>query len=116
VNEQHQQSPSITEEYEQKALAAFRTWYQQAYPTISQASAHAYLIARDAVGGLTTTQVVLLLQEHSEWTHQHPRETFESDRRGISIGEIARRHFVVHLERAIQKKGWHLVCDQGQET
>jgi hypothetical protein len=98
-----------TQEYEQKALATFKAWYQKSRPTIKEASQQAYVIARETVGGLTTTQVIHLLEEHSEWTHQHPQESFDSDKAGLSIGEIARRHLVKHLEHVIQRRGFQVV-------
>ena len=110
------EQPSLTEEYEQKALAAWKRWYHRAQPTIEDASAQAYVIARDTVGSLTTTQVTLLLQEHSDWTHRPAQETFDSDKNGVSIGEIARRHFVQYLERTIQSKGLQAACAHDEQT
>ena len=106
MTEQSDTRTSITEEYEQKVLAAFKAWYQREQPTIQNASFHAEVIARDTVGGLTTTQVILLLQEHKGWIYEKARD------RGciLTVGELARQHLVAHLEQVIQRKGFQTVC------
>lgn len=104
-NGQKSDAASISEAYERQVLEAFKTWYWQENPTIKEASAQAFIIARDTVNALTATQVICLLQEHSEWTYQEPQEKYDSDKHGVTIGEIARRHFVKHLEKIIQSKG-----------
>lgn len=116
MNEQGNGAPSITEEYERKALAAFKAWYQRTLPTMWEAADEADPIARETAKGLTTTHVILLLQEQGDyWIQQKPQETYDSDKTGVTIGEIARRHLVRHLERVIQQKGFQVVCTQGQE-
>jgi hypothetical protein len=105
---QEEDHPSLTEAYEREVLEAFQIWYwQQTQPTIDEASTQALRIARHTVvRGLTTNQVIVLLQEHSEWIHQPPQETYQSDKDGgMTIGEVARRHLVKHLQQIIQKKG-----------
>lgn len=116
LNNLHQQCPDITAEYEQKVLGAFRAWYRQTQPTIAEASTQARVIARNTVkNGLTTIHIIFLLQEHPDWTHQKPGEWYDSDKTGITISELARRHLVKHLEEAIQRKGFQAVCGQEQE-
>ena len=108
-------SPGITETYEQNVLEAFKIWYwQQAQPTIDEAATQSDIIARNTVRGLTTDQVRALLEEHSEWTHQPPSEHSESDKQGITIGEVARRHLVKHLQQVIQKKGLQVASSEVQ--
>lgn len=110
MNGQYEQKPSITEEYEQKALAAWRSWYQRAHPTLSEASGQAAHVARETVGSLTTAQVLHLLQEHPGWIHLKPRERYDSDKLGFAtIGEITRRHVVKYLEQVIQNKGFQAI-------
>ena len=96
--------PSITKDYEQRVLHTFAGWYQKENPSLDAAASEAYSIARDTVKGLTATQVVTLLQERPEWTRQKPEQRYDSDTKGITIGEIARRHFVKYLEHVIQHK------------
>jgi len=99
--------PNITEQYEQDVLRAFRVWYRQNQPTINEASTQVGIIAQQAVSSLTMIQVILLLREHPEWTHQ-PQPS-DADEKGITISGVARRHLVKHLEETIQKKGFQAI-------
>lgn len=104
---QHQQTSqpgSITHAYEQQALDTFRQWYRESRPTIRDAALHASVLACKTVGSLTPTQVILLLQEHPDWTHRLPPE-IAYNQTCLTIGEAARLHLVQHLEQVIQRRG-----------
>ncbi len=109
-NQHISQITSLTEDYEQRALDAFRQWYRQTRPTIRDAASHAYLIARETVSSLTPTQVILLLQEHPDWTHQKPPAIL-SNEVCFTAGEAVRRHLVPHLEEVIQHRGLQETID-----
>lgn len=103
MSEQHQHT-SLTQEYEQRTLDAFRQWYRQTRPIIRDADLHASVLVCKTVGSLTPTQVILLLQEHPDWTHRLPPE-IAYNQTCLTIGEAARLHLVQHLEQVIQRRG-----------
>ena len=118
MSEPSDKRPSITEEYEQRALTAWCSWYCLTQPTIGEASGQVHPIARETVGILVATQVLLLLEEHADWIDEQPRQRFDSDKMGfLTIGELARRHLVRHLEQVIQKRGLQALwagCGKGE--
>ncbi len=95
---------NITEQYEQDVLRAFRVWYRQSQPTINEASTQVSIIAQQAVSSLTMIQVILLLREHPEWTHQ-PQPS-DADEKAITISGVARRHLSSTWRKPFRGKGF----------
>jgi hypothetical protein len=105
-NKNMPEQQSITAEYEQKALDAFVDWYQQANPTIGDASTQAYVIANKIT--LTALEVILLLQEHPDWIFQRPHESNRFNV-ALTIGDVTCGHLAVQLRRVIEEKGMQAV-------
>lgn len=105
-NEQQRKAKKVIGDYERRVLQTFVQWYRQANRTLEDASSQAYTIAKGTVGGLTASQTISILQEHPEWTHEEPEESYSSDTISITIGEITRRHIIHHLEKFYSNK-WH---------
>ena len=98
-----QNGTNLTQEYEEKALKAFRLCYQQKCPTLDETSTQVAIIVRDVVKELTLFRVVRLLAEHPDWCRASV--ALESNEERISISKVARRLLVSHLTHVIENEG-----------